>query len=160
MTSYELHIHSEAIVNYFIQNSIKFHMTCIWSTYETLMQLVWSSYEDHMKFICNLYEAHTCLPVQISCQVHMKFRGSSYKIDMKFRWIAYEITYEFHMNICKYDFMCTSFEMSLQVHRNCAPKISTMVSSTMVPEMESEFSHVIRITVLVIVRLPPCGIVK
>ena len=29
MTSYELHIHSEVIVNYFIQNSVVFHMSCI-----------------------------------------------------------------------------------------------------------------------------------
>ena len=60
--------------------------------------LSWSSGQGHMMFKWNL------------CEIHINFIQN---------------THEIHMNIWKYDFMCTSFEMSLQVHRG----ISIMGSS-------------------------------
>ena len=78
---------SEVIVIYFIQISIVFHMTCIWSTYETIIWVVWSSCEVCIKFTCVFLNKFL-----------VKFTTSSYKVHIKLIWNSYEFhTNEVHM---------------------------------------------------------------
>ena len=71
----------KVIVSCFLQTSIVFDMSCIWSTYETIMQFVWSSYDVHMKFACNFcVSSYTNFSLSSGQKI-----WSSYKIYMKFR---------------------------------------------------------------------------
>ena len=90
------------------------NLNCI--SYQLYMKYIWNYLVICMNFIWISYEVCMKLTFVFLYRLLVKFTWSSYNIDIKFRWIWYEIhmkRYE-HTN---FYFLCTSYEMSLQVHR-------------------------------------------